>query len=216
MAIHILLVDDHDIVRTGIRRLLSDIPDIRIIAESANGEDAIKVAREKRPDVVLMDVRMPGIGGLEATKKMLHHNPRLRIIVLTVCEGDIFPEKLLQMGVAGYLTKGASLDEMVKAIRAVHGGERYVSADIARKIALKHVLGKEGNYLETLTERELQVVIMIAQGKKNQVIADQLFVSPKTINTYRYRIYEKLNVDNDVDIARYAIQHGIVDMEMNT
>ena len=139
MVITVLLVDDHELVRAGIRSLLADVSGIKVIAEASTGEEAIKLAREKRPDVILMDIRMPGIGGLAATTKLLRFNPDVKIIALTVCGEEPFPSKLLQAGAAGYLTKGSDLSEMVQAIHSVYSGKRYISPGIAHQLALKHL-----------------------------------------------------------------------------
>jgi two-component system invasion response regulator UvrY len=209
--IKVLVVDDHDLVRTGIRRMLDDIQGIKVTGEARSGEDAVRLAREIRPDVVLMDVKMPGIGGLEATRKLLRIDPDMKVLVVTVCDDDLFPSKLLQAGASGYLTKDASMDEMVQAIRAVHSGQRYISPAVAQQLAFKHISDKDESPFSTLSERELQVMIMITHGNKPQEISEKLNLSPKTVNSYRYRIFEKLNVKNDVELTLLAIRHGIVD-----
>ena len=135
--IKVLVVDDHDLVRTGISRMLSDVPGLSVIGEADSGETAVVRARELKPDVILMDVRMPGIGGLEATRKLVQHDKHIKVIAVTVCDEEPFPTRLMQAGAAGYVTKGAALDEMVTAIRQVHAGLRYISPDIAQQLALK-------------------------------------------------------------------------------
>lgn len=215
--INVLLVDDHYIVRAGISRLLEDVSGITVIAEASSGEEAIKLlSKEIKPDVVLMDVKMPGIGGLEATKKMLRINPELKIIALTVCGEEPLPSKFLQIGAVGYLTKGADLEQMVTAIRAVHTGKRFLGPDIAQQLALKTVSDAEGSPLDLLSERELQVMMMIVEGKKVQDISDKLCLSPKTVNSYRYRLFDKLNVTSDVELTLLAIRYGILDTELAT
>lgn len=209
--IKVLVVDDHDLVRAGIRRMLDDIPGIKVVGEARSGEDAVRLAKETRPDVVLMDVKMPGIGGLEATKKLLRIDRDMKVLVVTVCDDDLFPAKLLQAGASGYLTKDASMDEMVQAIRAVHSGQRYISPSVAQQLAFKHITDKEESPFNLLSERELQVMIMITQGHKPQEISEKLNLSPKTVNSYRYRIFEKLSVKNDVELTLLAIRHGLVD-----
>ncbi len=211
--INVLIVDDHDIVCAGVGRLLSDVKGINVIGEARSGEDAVRVAKEKRPDVVLMDVKMPGIGGLEATRKMLRNNPEIKVIALTVCGEEPFPSKLLQAGAAGYLTKGSSIDEMVLAIRSVYAGKRYIGPDIAQQLALKKITDGEGSPMDLLSERELQVMMMITAGHKVQYISDMLYLSPKTVNSYRYRLFDKLGVSSDVELTHLAIRHGILDTE---
>jgi two-component system invasion response regulator UvrY len=157
---------------------------------------------------------MPGIGGLEAIKKILHNNPTVKIIALTACVEEPYPSKLLQAGVMGYLTKDASLEEMVLAIKTVHAGKNYISLDVAQKLALKSVKG-EGSLIDQLSERELQVMMMIINGQKPQAISDILCLSSKTVNSYRYRVFDKLGVANDVELTHFAIRHGILEMACN-
>lgn len=173
------------------------------------------MAREKRPQVVLMDVRMPGIGGLEATRKLLRADPNVKVIALTVCNEEPFPSKLLQAGAVGYLTKGSGLDEMVQAIQAVFHGKRYISPEVAQRLALKHLTDDNPSPFDTLSEREMQVMLMITAGQKVQEISDKLCLSPKTVNSYRYRLFEKLTVNSDVELTHLAIRHKILDTEMH-
>ncbi|KJJ65137.1 chemotaxis protein CheY [Pseudomonas sp. 10B238] len=210
--IRVLVVDDHDLVRTGISRMLADIDGLQVVGQAESGEVAIKKSRDLKPDVVLMDVKMPGIGGLEATRKLLRSNPDLKVIAVTICEEDPFPTRLLQAGAAGYLTKGAALDEMIQAIRMVFAGQRYISPQIAQQLALKSFQPKvNGSPFDLLSEREIQIALMIANCQKVQAISDKLCLSPKTVNTYRYRIYEKLSITSDVELALLAVRHGMVD-----
>ncbi len=210
--IRVLVVDDHDLVRTGISRMLADISGLQVIGQADSGEDAIRKARELKPDVVLMDVKMPGIGGLEATRKLLRSYPDLKVIAVTICEEDPFPTRLLQAGAAGYLTKGAALEEMVQAIRMVFGGQRYISPQIAQQLALKSFQPQlSESPFDLLSEREIQIALMIANCQKVQSISDKLCLPPKTVNTYRYRIFEKLSITSDVELALLAVRHGMVD-----
>ena len=160
-----------------------------------------------------MDVKMPGIGGLEATRKMLRNNPEIKVIALTVYGEEPFPSKFLQAGAVGYLTKGSSIDEMVIAIRSVFSGKRYIGPDIAQQLALKKVTDAEGSPIDLLSERELQVMMMITAGQSVQDISIKLCLSPKTVNSYRYRLFDKLDVSSDVELTHLAIRHGILDPE---
>ena len=210
--IKVLVVDDHDLVRTGIVRMLADVAGIQVVGQADSGENALKLARELEPDVVLMDVRMPGIGGLEATRKLLRSRSDLKVVVVTACEEDPFPTRLLQAGAAGYLTKGADIEEMITAIKHAFAGRRYISAQIAQQLALKPFQSKaEASPFDQLSEREIQIALMIAGCQKVQVISDKLCLSPKTVNTYRYRIFEKLSITSDVELAMLAVRHGMVD-----
>ncbi len=210
--IKVLVVDDHDLVRTGITRMLADIDGLQVVGQADSGEESLKKARELKPDVVLMDVKMPGIGGLEATRKMLRSHPEIKVVAVTVCEEDPFPTRLLQAGAAGYMTKGAGLAEMVQAIRLVFAGQRYISPQIAQQLAIKSFQPQVNNSpFDLLSEREIQIALMIVGCQKVQVISDKLCLSPKTVNTYRYRIFEKLSISSDVELALLAVRHGMVD-----
>lgn len=209
--IKVLLVDDHELVRLGIKRLLQDVSGMKVVGESATGEEAIRLAKTLIPDVVLMDVQMPGIGGLEATRKMIRHNPDLKVLALTVCDDEPYPSRLLQAGAAGYITKGCDPDEMIRAIRTVHAGQRYISSGIAQQLALKRFTKDEDSPLDILSERELQIMLMITSGQKVQEISDKLCLSPKTVNSYRYRIFEKLGINSDVELTLLAIRLSLVE-----
>ncbi|AJE21462.1 UvrY/SirA/GacA family response regulator transcription factor [Azotobacter chroococcum] len=210
--IRVLVVDDHDLVRAGITRMLADIDGLQVVGQGSSGEEALRKARDLKPDVILMDVKMPGIGGLEATRKLQRSNPDIKVIAVTVCEEDPFPTRLMQAGAAGYLTKGAALDEMVQAIRQVFAGQRYISPQIAQQLALKSFQPQQGGSpFDLLSEREIQIALMIANCEKVQSISDKLCLSPKTVNTYRYRIFEKLSITSDVELALLAVRHGMVD-----
>jgi DNA-binding NarL/FixJ family response regulator len=198
----------------GIVSLLSDGDKIQVIAEASSGEEAIELAKQHEPDVVLMDIRMPGMGGLEATRKLLRFNEDIKVIAVTACAEDPFASRLLQAGAAGYMTKGATADEMIMAVLKVKSGQRYISPEIAQRMALKPFDTQETACpFDVLSDREMQISILIVNCVKVQEISDQLFLSPKTVNTYRYRIFEKLNITSDVELTRLAIRHGIIDTE---
>lgn len=211
--INVLLVDDHHLVRVGINKILTSVKGLKVVGECETGEEAIKFCRKDEPDVLLMDMDMPGMGGLEATKKILRFAPGVKIIVLTAHTEDPFPSKVMQMGAAGYLTKDAGPDEMVNAIRAVHSGQRYLPSDIAQKMALNQFKSVEDNPFNTLSDRELQIMIMITRGDKVPAISEHLNLSTKTINSYRYRMFEKLDVSNDVELTHLAIRYGMLKTE---
>lgn len=213
--IKVLLVDDHELVRMGIKRLLQDVPGIKVIGESATGEEAVLVAKELVPDVVVMDLHMPGIGGLEATRKMIRHNPDVKILALTIYEDEPYPSRLLQAGASGYITKGCETEEMIRAIRTVHSGQRYISPEIAQQIAIKRFTKGDDSPLDLLSERELQIMLMITQGQKVQDISKKLCLSPKTVNSYRYRIFEKLGINSDVELTLMAMRLGMIEGTKN-
>jgi DNA-binding NarL/FixJ family response regulator len=207
----VLVVDDHELVRTGISRMLDDVAGFSVIGEAASGEEAVRMARELEPDVVLMDVKMPGIGGLEATRKMLRRDDGIKVIAVTVCEEEPFPSRLMKAGAAGYLSKGADLEEMVRAIKVVSAGQRYISPQIAQAMALRPFNSGDTSPMDLLSERELQIMMMIVNCHKVQAISDKLCLSPKTVNTYRYRIFDKLGISSDVEMTLLAMRWGLVD-----
>jgi two-component system invasion response regulator UvrY len=211
--ITVALVDDHQIVRTGIRRLLDDEGGILVVGEASSGEQAVELVRETRPQVILMDVHMPGMGGLEATRKLLRIDPGLRVIALTVHMCQPYPSRLMEAGALGYLTKGCDEGEIRRAIDTVHQGKRFVSADIAREMALSGLDGEttDNGPFDKLSQREVQVMLMVTEGHSKQEISDTLFLSPKTVSTYCTRLQEKLGVSNDVELTRLAIRYGFVD-----
>ncbi|SOU41297.1 UvrY/SirA/GacA family response regulator transcription factor [Pseudoalteromonas carrageenovora] len=212
--INVLLVDDHELVRTGIKRILDDVRGFKVVGEAKDGEAAVQFCRQHAPNIVLMDMNMPGMGGLEATKKICRYCPDVKIIVLTVNCEDPFPSKVMQIGAHGFLTKGAGSDEMVRAIRSVHAGQRYIAPEIAQQIALAQVTGRtDENPFQSLSERELQIMLMITKGEKAQDIAERLNLSSKTVNSYRYRMFEKLNVGGDVELTHLAIRHKMIDID---
>lgn len=210
--IRIMLVDDHDLFRAGVRSILQAQDGMVVVGEYANGEDAVNAVRTEAPDLILMDVNMPGIGGVEATRKILKIAPNARVIAVTVLSDDPFPNQLLDAGARGYISKGSGSEEMLEAIRMVMRGQHYVSGDVAQKLTLANFRkGGESSVLGTLSAREMQVMMMITQGQGNQQISDALFLSPKTISTYRHRLYEKLDVSNDVELTHLAIRHGLLE-----
>jgi len=213
--IKVMLVDDHDLVRTGIRRLLEDADDIQVVGEAASGETALEQVEAAGPDVVLMDINMPGIGGLEATRTLLRRNPELRIIIVTMHDDDLFPQRLMKAGAMGYLTKGARIEEILRAIRSVVAGKRYITPEIAQQMALANFGGNEGSPFDSLSEREMQVLLMMMDGQSVSSISEKLCLSPKTVSTYRSRLYTKLGVQNDIELARLALLHGVVESAVN-
>jgi len=208
--IRLMIVDDHGIVRTGLKRILDDVSGMEVVAEAGTGEEAIELARSIKPDIVLMDISMPGIGGLEATRRITTSFPVIRVIALTVHEEIPFPTSLLEAGASGYITKGSDVMEIINAINTVHRGQQYLTRDVAEKVAFTSLKNRRRTPLERLSDRETEVMMMIIQGIRNKDIAKSLCLSPKTTSTLRYRLHEKLGVCNDVELTRYAIRHGII------
>lgn len=208
--ITVLVVDDHDLVRMGITRMLADSPDIEVIGEADNGEAAIQLAKSLSPDVVLLDVNMPNIGGLEVTKRLVQIDKNTKILAVSSLSAQPYPSMLIKAGVSGYITKGTPLNEMIKAIKKVHQGGRYFSAEVAEQLADVLLSENAESPFDLLSEREKQVAMMVVNCQSPQQIADSLFVSVKTVNTYRYRIFEKLNIDSDVKLTHLAMRHGLI------
>ncbi len=212
MAIRVLIVDDHDLVRHGFSSLLGTTEEINVIGTVSSGEEAINFCREHSGnlDVILMDVNMPGIGGIEATHRISKSWPDIGIIIVTIHDDGPLPKQLLNGGAKGYLTKGNDVEEMIAAIKDVRAGKHYIAREIAHKLALS-ILPGEQNPLDQLSLRETQVLMMIARGIKTQKISEILNLSPKTISTYRARLYEKLDVASDIEMLHLAIKYGMLD-----
>jgi two-component system invasion response regulator UvrY len=209
-VIKILIVEDHALIRAAIKQLLTDVPGFKVIGEAETGEEGVRLAKELMPDIVLLDIQLIGIDGLEAANKMIRYNPDIKILILTVHGNEPYPSRLLEAGVAGYITKGCAKDEMIHAIRIVHSGQNYISNSIAQQLALKSS-GKLGkSELNKLSERELQIMIMIVHGEETQEISEKLHITPKTVNTYRYRIFKKLGMSSNVELTLLAARFGII------
>jgi len=209
--INVLIVDDHALVRMGIRRLLDDLPDIAVVGEAENGERALDFIRTHRPDVVLLDMKMPGIDGWEVTRRLHKSHPEVKIIAVTALSTDSLPSRVLQLGAMGYLTKESGSQELAAAIRKVYQGERYLSAEIAQKMAINSLQSDRETPFDSLSEREMQIMLMITRGTSVQEIAERLFLSSKTINGYRYRVFDKLGIKNDVELTYLAMKHRLIE-----
>ena len=210
----ILLVDDHDLVRAGLKSILESNEEFEVVAQTDSGETAINYLQHSvsKPDLVLMDVNMPGIGGIEATRRIKHSYPEVLIIAVTALQEEPFPAQLIKAGASGYITKGCPANEMFEAIRVVMSGRQYLANKVTEKISLGQINGGDHeNPFSILSDREMQIMLMITQGHSNQHISDSLFLSPKTISTYRHRLFEKLDISNDVELTHMAIRHGVVD-----
>ena len=211
--IKVLVVDDHKLVRIGTARLLADEPSLEIVGEASSGEEAVSAVQRLHPDVVLMDVNMPGIGGLEATRRCLRVDPDLKIIIVTMHDREPYPSQFMNIGAHGYLTKGADVEEMVRAIKKVTLGQRYLSEEIAQQLALQPFDASNDCPFSKLSGREMQITLMVTKGVPVPEISTALSLSPKTVNSYRYRIFDKLAVHNDVSLTKLAIRHHIIDSE---
>ncbi|OGT93768.1 MAG: hypothetical protein A2298_03460 [Gammaproteobacteria bacterium RIFOXYB2_FULL_38_6] len=210
--IRVMLVDDHNLIREGLKHLLLDSKLVDVVGEAASGEDAINVARETKPDVILMDIHMPGIGGFGATKRILQMLPKTKIIILTAYAHDILSSRLIQTGAYGYMMKTSGPNDIIKAIKTVSKGEHFISPEIMNKLALAQINDYSGSPFKNLSDKELQIVLMIGQGITVKEIAKRLHLSEKTINTYRYSIFEKLGVRNNVGATLEAVRYRLLDI----
>jgi DNA-binding NarL/FixJ family response regulator len=209
--IGVVLIDDHELVRTGFRMILSQQPGIEVLGEAADGDAGFALIRKIEPDVALVDVHMPKLSGIELTDRVHKHRLRTRIVILTVVSESPFPKRLIEAGASGYLTKGCAADELIRAVRQVADGRRYLSPDVAEALALDALDGGGKSPFEALSARELDVAMMLAQGQDMQDIAKRLHLSAKTVATYKYRLFDKLGVDNPVALAQLAYLHGVMD-----
>jgi len=210
----VLLVDDHDLFRTGLRNLLED-EGVDVVAEAGAGEDALRVVRELQPDVVVMDLNMPGMNGVEATKRIVAHAPLTRVVVLTISDQDADVMDAIYAGACGYLLKDASIEEVMRGIRSAAVGEALISPTIAGKVLERvRASGASPDAAETiraeLSEREIEVLKLIANGKDNSQIAADLHISPKTVKNHISNILMKLQIENRIQAAVYAVRSGIV------
>lgn len=208
--INVMLVDDHAVVRMGFKMLLETSSEIKVIAEAENGETAIKMYVEHKPDVVLMDITMPGIGGLEAIERILAKDSNAKILVLSAHEDSVHPKRVLNAGAMGYLTKRSAAEELIKAIRTVAGGKKYIEASVAQQMAIQQLSGDQSP-VDVLSEREFEVFMSLAKGKTTNEIAETLFLSPRTVGTHLYNIKQKLNANNSAEIALIAMRSGLID-----
>ena len=207
--IHILIADQQTLMRVGIRRLLSDESDLSVVAEAGRIEQVLATIRLAKIDVLLMDVNLPGIDSVEATRRLLRINEELKIIVLGAHASGPYPVHLFKAGIAGYLTKASSGDEMLVCIRKVFRGQRHVTADVAQTLLLDHMHDGDAP-LGCLTQRELSVLVLLSQGHHRREISSKLCVSPKTISTYRTRLMRKLGARSDVDLTHLSLRHGLI------
>ena len=208
--INVMLVDDHAVVRMGFRMLLETAADIKVIAEAENGEQAVKLYMEHQPDVVVMDITMPGIGGLEAIERIMAKDSAARILVLSAHEDSVHPKRVLNAGAMGYLTKRSAAEELIKAIRMVAGRKMYLEANIAQQMAIQQLSGQQ-NPVDVLSDREFEVFMALAKGKTTNDIADTLCLSPRTVGTHLYNIKQKLNASNSAEIALIAMRSGLIE-----
>lgn len=209
--IKVALVDDHDLIRTAIKRILHDVKGLEVVGEAASGEAAVLLAKQLAPDVMIMDVQMAGIGGLEACRKIVRQNLDIKILILTMYASEPYPSLLYQAGASGYLTKNCTPEEIIHAIRVVHAGQLHINAKIAQQIASSTSTKSNRSLIDLLSARELQILLMITQGLSVQDISKRLYLSPKTIHSNRYSILKKLGVRTNVELTLLAMHLGIIE-----
>lgn len=208
--INVMLVDDHAVVRMGFKMLLEADSDIKVVAEAESGEQAITRFVEHKPHVVVMDITMPGIGGMEAIERILAKESSAKILVLSAHEDSVHPKRVLNAGAMGYLTKRSAAEELIKAIRTIASGKKYIEAGIAQQMAIQQLSGDQ-NPVDVLSPREFEVFMSLAKGKTTKEIADTLFLSERTVGTHLYNIKQKLNAKNSAELALIAMQSGLLE-----
>ena len=209
--IRIMLVDDHAVVRVGFRMLLNATSDIEVVDEADSGEAAYQRYPEVRPDVVVMDLAMPGIGGIEAVRRLLSRDAQARVLILSAHEDTAHLKRVLKVGALGYLSKRSAPEDLIGAVRAVAAGRIYLDADLARKLAVQDLGGGTAGPVEALSEREFTVFIQLARGQSVNQIAETLCLSPNTVGTHLYNIKQKLGAANQAELALIAVRNGLIE-----
>ena len=211
--IRVLLADDHIIVRGGLRRILEESGDMEVVAEAAEGREALQQIHQTKPDVAVVDISMPGLDGLEVISQVRHYYPKMPILILTMHEEEQYVVRAIAAGANGYITKRSAPEQLVKAIRKVHAGGRYLSDTAAESLA-QHLAGgkRHTSPLDTLSNREIQVLRHLALGRTVKEIAQAYNLSPNTVHTYRLRLLKKLNLRNNSELSRFAIQNRLVEI----
>ncbi|MCR6661577.1 MAG: response regulator [Luteimonas sp.] len=210
MTIRVYIVDDHALVRAGVRMLLSGQTDIEVVGESDSGEEALPQIRKLQPDVVLCDLHLPGISGLEVTERVVKGRHGTKVIVVSVLEDGPMPKRLIEAGASGYVGKGGDAAELISAIRDVARGKRYLAGRIAQNLALAGIGGDKTPF-DALSARELEVAMLMLHGLRQEEIAKRLSLSAKTVNTHKSRLFQKLRIEDNIALARLASQYGLLD-----
>ena len=217
MKIRVLVADDHAVIREGLRVMLGNQPDMQVVGTAANGREAVRLVDEHEPDVVVIDISMPELNGIEAIAQILPRHPHIKIIVLSIHETKPYVYRTLKAGAKGYLIKETAGLEVVDAVRAVYRGERYLSqriSDLLTDVSYRNLeVPIEISPLEQLSSREREILQLVAEGKTSQEIGERLSISPKTVDTYRSRLMHKIGVEDVAGLVRFAIQHGVISLE---
>jgi two-component system invasion response regulator UvrY len=207
----ILIADDHTVVREGLKQIVAETSDIVVVDEASTGHEVLNKALRNEYDMVVLDITMPGISGLDVLKQLKIERPKLRVLVLSVHPEDQYAVRALKAGASGYLTKESAPAELITAIRKVSQGKKYVTSTLAEKLVSRLQMDTERPLHEILSDREFQVICMIGAGKTVKQIGEELFLSEKTISTYRSRILKKMGMKNNAELMHYAIKHGLVE-----
>lgn len=210
MTIKVYVVDDHALVRAGMRMILSAEADIEVVGEAESGEEALPQIRALKPDIVLCDLHLPGVSGLEVTERIVRGDYGPRVIVVSVLEDGPMPKRMLAAGAAGYVGKGGDAGELLRAVREVANGRRFLASNVAQHLALSRLDGDESPF-ESLSPRETEVAMLLLQGLRQEEIARRLSLSAKTVNTHKTRLFEKLRIQDSIALARLASQYGLAD-----
>ncbi len=209
--IKILIADDHPVVRKGLKEIIEETPDMMVGDEASNGQETLEKVRKSDFDIVLLDISMPGRSGLDILKELKSEKPELSVLILSIHPEEQYAVRVLRAGASGYLTKESAPEELIAAIKKASIGRKYVSSSLAEKLALYLETDAERPLHETLSDREYQVMRMIASGKTGKEIGEELFLSVKTISTYRSRILEKMGMKSNAELTHYALKHGLVE-----
>ena len=214
--IKVVVADDHTILRQGIKALLDNQEEIEVVGEAKDGREAIKAIEELLPDVILMDIAMPGLNGLEATRRIKKKFPKTKVVVLTMHTNEEYIFQILNAGADGYLVKETAFQDLISAINSVHRGEAFMSPSISKKVMTDYIQraqGEERVGFDTLTTREREILQLVAEGNSNKKIAEVLFISPKTVETHRAHIMDKLNIHDRAGLIKYAIRKGMINLD---
>jgi len=209
--IKVMIVDDQEIVRTGLRLILEGADGGMAISEASTGEDAVRLCRKLKPDVVILDISLPGLSAFESTRRLRRVRPESRVIILAVHAKSPYPSRLLDAGASGYLTRDCSSGELLEAVKTVAGGGRYIGSEAAKQLALSILPGTADSPFDELSAREMEVMLKLTEGYKIPDIASLMCLSPKTVATYKYRIYDKLGTRSEVDLMRTAMRYGLLE-----
>ncbi len=209
--IRVLLVDDHAVVRTGFRLLLQVRPDVMVVGEADSGEAACQRYVELTPEVVVMDIAMPGMGGIEALRRIRAHDPHARVLALSAHDDPVHARRALREGALGFLSKRSAPEALLEAVAAIGAGQRYIDPRVAQRLALEDIEGSESSPIKRLSEREFDVFIRLARGASVQRIADDLRLSASTVGTHLYNVKQKLGVSNQSELTLLAIRHGLIE-----